>query len=224
MRSCIRALGDKFAAARGTGRRPHRSQGVGCTTKCSSNVRLFAGGVSAGATAAPRTWLLLWGWGNSVGNGLLLAPGGAARLGRQRQRRASPLLLRAARRSRRARLRLGQGASVIRCNESIVLFDDVFFFYEIPLSLTRGPPCGWGLGRARFYSGAPAGPHLPPLARSGRLLSIIRWVSRRREPGDTSRLCCATKEVIVQHSWTAGAQRHAPCGRQRRARACGQTA
>ena len=124
MRSCIRALGDKFAAARGTGRRPHRSQGVGCTTKCSSSVRLFAGGVSAGATAAPRTWLLLWGWGNPLGNGLLLAPGGAARLGRQRQRRASPLLLRAARRSRRARLRLGQGASVIRCNESIV-FDDV---------------------------------------------------------------------------------------------------
>ena len=35
-------------------------------------------------------------------------------------------------------------------------------YYEIPLSLTRGPPCGWGLGRVRFYSGAPAGPHLPP--------------------------------------------------------------
>ena len=28
------------------------------------------------------------------------------------------------------------------------------------------------MGRARFYSGAPAGPHLPPLGRSGRLLSI----------------------------------------------------
>ena len=50
----------------------------------------------------------------------------------------------------------------------------------------------WGLGRARFRAVArmPAGPHLPPMGGSGRLLSINWWVSRRREPGDTSRRFC----------------------------------
>ena len=60
-----------------------------------------------------------------------------------------------------------------------------FFFpyygMKFPLSLTRGPPCGWGLGRARFIATVarrPAGPHLPPVGEWGAPVHI--FFSKRR--------------------------------------------
>ena len=92
-----------------------------------------------------------------------------------------------------------------------------FFYYEIPLSLTRGPPCGWGLGRVRFYSGAPAGPHLPPFGREvgG---SCSQGPFSRQIPGE------AIKNNSSRREGGAGCDRQGDAGRERaQARAyCGR--